>query len=274
MTLPSSPIALEVVQFSFRLGEKQILEAISFQVAQGEYVSIIGPNGAGKTTLLKCLIGIYPGGRGEIRWFGRSLGAYPRRQLARRISYVPQADGRLPPFTVEEFVLLGRYPYLSPFTTIRPEDRQAARQAMEATQVAHLADRLLETLSGGERQKVFLAAALAQGADVFLLDEQTTFLDYHHQAEIRALLRRLNAAGRTILTVTHDVNPAVLDSQRILALREGRLVFSGPPEHLMQPDVLRNIYSAELVLMPHPSTGQPIILPPALETNAEQKRLE
>ena len=274
MTLSSSKIALEVVRFSFRLGEKQILQEISFQVAEGEYLSIIGPNGAGKTTLLKCLIGIYTVGQGGIRWFGRPLEEYRRRQLARRISYVPQADGRLPPFTVEEFVLLGRYPYLSPFTTIRPWDRQAAQEAMEATQVADLADRLLETLSGGERQKVFLAAALAQGADVLLLDEPTTFLDYHHQAEIRALLRRLNAAGRTILAVTHDVNPAALDSQRILALREGRIAFCGPPEHLMQPEVLRNIYSAELLLMPHPSTGQPIIVPTALETNENQERLK
>jgi len=263
MTLPSSKIALEVVGFSFWLGDKQILQDISFQAAEGEYVSIIGPNGAGKTSLLKCLLGIYRGGQGVIRWFGRPLGGYKRRQLARRISYVPQADGRLPPFTVEEFVLLGRYPYLSPFTTIRPEDRQAARQAMEATQVADLADRLLETLSGGERQKVFLAAALAQGADVLLLDEPTTFLDYHHQAEIRALLRRLNAAGRTILTVTHDVNPAALDSHRILALREGRIVFYGPPGQLMQPDILRHIYGTELALVVHPITGQMIIVPDA-----------
>lgn len=265
MSCPSVEIALEVAKFSFRLGQKTILEDISFQVRRGEYVSIIGPNGAGKTTLLKCLNGIYTGGQGVIRWFGRPLGEYKQKELARRISYVPQADGRLPPFTVEEFVLLGRYPYLSPFTTIQPEDREAARQAMEATQVTDLADRLLETLSGGERQKVFLAAAAAQGAEVLLLDEPTTFLDYRCQAEIRQLLRRLNAAGHTILAITHDVNPAALDSQRILALREGRLVFGGPPGELMQPKTLRNIYGAELVLVPHPSTGQPVIVPGTTE---------
>ncbi|HPP52634.1 MAG TPA: ABC transporter ATP-binding protein [Thermoguttaceae bacterium] len=267
MSCPPVEIALEVAKFSFRFGQKVILEDISFQVRRGEYVSIIGPNGAGKTTLLKCLTGIYPGGQGVIRWFGRPLGEYKQKELARRISYVPQADGRLPPFTVEEFVLLGRYPYLSPFTTIQPEDLQAARQAMEAAQVMQFADRLLETLSGGERQKVFLAAALAQGADVLLLDEPTTFLDYRCQAEIRQLLRRLNGTGRTILAVTHDVNPAVLDSRRLLALREGRIVFCGPPDELMQPEVLRSIYNAELVLTPHPSTGQPIIVPDAPATS-------
>lgn len=261
MTFRAPEIALEVCRFSFQLGEKPILQEISFQVAQGEYVSIIGPNGAGKTTLLKCLNGIYTGGQGTIRWFARPLEAYQRKELARRISYVPQADGRVPPFTVEEFVLLGRYPYLSPFTTIRAEDRQAARQAMEATHVTDLADRLLETLSGGERQKVFLAGAVAQGADLLLLDEPTTFLDYRHQAEIRELLRQLNASGKTILAVTHDVNPAALDSHRIIALREGRIVFCGPPEDLMQPEVLRTIYGTDLVLVCHPITGRPVIVP-------------
>ncbi len=256
-------IALEVTGFSFWFGDKRVLEDISFQIRHGEYVSIIGPNGAGKTTLLKCLNGIYRGGQGVIRWFGRMLEEYPQKELAQRISYVPQADGRLPPFSVEEFVLLGRYPYLSPFTTIQPEDRQAARQAIEATQVADLANRLLETLSGGERQKVFLAAALAQGAEVLLLDEPTTFLDYRHQAEIRRLLQRLNRAGRTILTVTHDVNTAALDSQRILALQEGRKVFDGTPEQLMQPEILRKIYAAELILVRHPSTAQPVVVPQA-----------
>ncbi len=261
MTFRAPEIALEVCRFSFQLGEKPILQEISFQVAQGEYVSIIGPNGAGKTTLLKCLNGIYTGGQGTIRWFARPLEAYQRKELAQRISYVPQADGRVPPFTVEEFVLLGRYPYLSPFTTIRAEDRQAARQAMEATHVTDLADRLLETLSGGERQKVFLAGAVAQGADLLLLDEPTTFLDYRHQAEIRELLRQLNASGKTILAVTHDVNPAALDSHRIIALREGRIVFCGPPEDLMQPEVLRTIYGTDLVLVCHPITGRPVIVP-------------
>lgn len=254
-------IALEVSDFSFWVDHRPILRQISFSVWQGEYVSIIGPNGAGKTTLLKCLLGIYGGQEGSIRWFGQPLSHYSRTELAQRISYVPQIVDPLPPFSVEEFVLLGRYPYWTPFTTIGAEDRQAVRQAMEATQVSHLADRLLETLSGGERQKVLLAAALAQGAEVLLLDEPTTFLDYRHQSEIRHLLRMLNQQGRTILAVTHDVNPAALDSHRILALRDGSLVGCGPPQELMHPEVLQNIYGIRLLLVPHPTTGQPIIIP-------------
>jgi iron complex transport system ATP-binding protein len=265
VTEARGPNAIEVRAFSFSLGEKAILRDVSFEVAQREYVSIVGPNGAGKTTLLKCLDRICEGGTGEVSVWGRPVSSYRRKELARRVSYVPQADGRVFPFTVEQFVLMGRYPYLSPFTSVRREDRQAAREALEWTHTAPFAGRLLDTLSGGERQKVYIAAAVAQGADVLLLDEPTTFLDYRHQAEIRDLLARLNAAGKTIVAVTHDVNRAALDSRRIVALREGRVVFCGEPIALMAPDVLRDIYGAELLLVAHPHTGLPVIVPGAAE---------
>jgi len=179
---------------------------------------------------------------------------------------VPQADGRVFPFTVEQFVLMGRYPYLSPFSTIGPDDRKALGEAMDLTGIREFADRRLDTLSGGERQKVYLAAALAQGADVLLLDEPTTFLDYRHQAEIRRLLARARRqSGVTIVAVTHDVNLAALESDRIVALRDGSVVFTGTPREVMQPDVLGRIYGTSLLLMDHPRTGLPIIVPAAAE---------
>ncbi len=257
-------IAVDVRGFSFRLGRTQILHDVSFSVRVGEYLSIIGPNGAGKTTLLKCLDRILVGGTGEIDVLGRPLHSYRQRELAHRISYVPQADGRLFPFTVEQFVLMGRYPYLSPFSSVSSRDRDAVGEAMQMTGTAEFADRLLGTLSGGERQKVYIAAALAQGANVLLLDEPTTFLDYRHQKEIRDVLVRANAqSGVTIVTVTHDVNRAVLDSDRIVALREGRVVFSGRPREVMQPAVLRQIYQTQLLLVEHPGTKLPVIVPDA-----------
>lgn len=265
MSDPRAQPALEVRRFSFSLADKAILREVSFSVAAEEYLSIVGPNGAGKTTLLKCLDRIYTGGSGDIAVFGRPLASYRQKDLARRLSYVPQADGRVPPFTAEQFVLMGRYPYLSPFTSVRREDRLAAREAMEVTGTAEFAGRPLDTLSGGERQQVYVAAAVAQGADVLLLDEPTTFLDYRHQAEVRALLARLNAAGKTIVAVTHDVNRAALDSRRVVALREGRVVFCGEPGELMRADALRAIYGAELLLVAHPGTGLPVIVPAAAE---------
>lgn len=263
MSRSGEPSVIEMRGFSFRLESKDILHNVSLTVRQGEYLAIVGPNGAGKTTLLKCLDRIYTGGTGEIRVFGRPLASYRQKELARRISYVPQADGRVFPFTVAQFVLLGRYPYLSPFSSIGKEDRRAVSQALERTGTTEFSDRLLDTLSGGERQKVYIAAALAQGADVLLLDEPTTFLDYRHQAEVRALLARVNASGVTVVTVTHDVNRAVLESHRIVALRSGSVVFCGPPAEIMKPEVLQAIYETEFLLVPHPHVDLPVIVPRA-----------
>jgi iron complex transport system ATP-binding protein len=258
---PAQSVVIAIRDFSFRVGEKPILRGVSFSVRSGEYLSIIGPNGAGKTTLLRCLDRILTGGSGRIEVFGRPLGDFTQKELARRLGYVPQADGRVFPFTVEQFVLMGRYPYLSPFSSIRREDREAVRDALQMTGTRQFQDRLLDTLSGGERQKVFIAAALAQGADVLLLDEPTTFLDYRHQAEIRELLARVNHSGTTIVAVTHDVNRAVLDSDRIVALREGSVAFCGRPEDVMQPSVLGRIYGTEFLLVEHPHAALPMIVP-------------
>jgi iron complex transport system ATP-binding protein len=263
-TTPDSPI-FAVREFSFALGGKTILDRISFDVRSGESLAVVGPNGAGKTTLLKCLNRILVGGSGEIVLDGRPLAGYSRKQLARWMSYVPQADAQAVAFTVEQFVLMGRYPYLSPFSPIGRSDREAVREAMSLTGTAALADRLLGTLSGGERQKVYLAAALAQGAPIMLLDEPTTFLDYHHQDEIGELLARTAAiTRRTTISVTHDVNRAALGSDRIVALRDGRVVFDGPPHDIMRPDELQRIYGSPFLLVAHPQTGLPMIVPRAV----------
>ncbi len=258
----TSTRVLEIDKFSFGIGPKEILHDVSFSVNQGEYLSIVGPNGAGKTTLLKCIDRIYRGGTGQITVFGLALQSYRQRDLARRLSYVPQADGRVFPFTVEQFVLMGRYPHLNPFSSIGYEDREAVRQVMERSGVEEFAPRKLDTLSGGERQKVYIAAALAQGAEVLLLDEPTTFLDYRHQAEVRDLLAEVNRnSGVTVVAVTHDVNRAAMDSHRIVALSAGSVVFDGTPGEIMQPKVLERIYGTPFLLVGHPQGDVPIIAP-------------
>jgi iron complex transport system ATP-binding protein len=261
---PTRETVIEIRNFSFRFGSTQILSDVSFTVQRGEHLSIVGPNGAGKTTLLKCVDRILTGGVGEIRICGRPLESYRQRELARLISYVPQADGRVFPYTVEQFVLMGRYPYLSPFSPVSKEDRQAVREALELTGTTLFADRRLDTLSGGERQKVYIAAALAQGANVLLLDEPTTFLDYRHRAEIESLLVRANKlSGVTVVAVTHDVNHAALQSDRIVALCEGSVAFCGRPEGIMNPDVLERIYGISFSLVDHPRAPLPMIVPRA-----------
>jgi iron complex transport system ATP-binding protein len=256
---------VEVSGFTLEIGGVRILRDVSLAVTEGEFVSVIGPNGAGKTTLLRCMMRILAGGTGEILIAGRVLGSYTQRELARVVSYVPQADGRLLPFTVREFVMMGRYPHLSPFSVTAPEDVAAVERAMEMTGTAPFADRPLDTLSGGERQGALIAAALAQGAKLLLLDEPATFLDPRHEAEMARLLRRANREGGvTIVAVTHDVNAAALRSDRVVALKDGAVVFAGTGRELMTDTALELIYDKRFLMVEHPTAGMPVAVPDAL----------
>lgn len=253
---------IEIASLGFSFGRVQVLRDISVNVERGEYLSIIGPNGAGKTTLLKCINRILTGAAGEIRVMGRPLAAYRQAELARLVGYVPQAGGRVFPFSVYELVLMGRYPYLSPFTSVGRRDRDAVDRSLEVTRTAGLARRRYHTLSGGERQRVQIAAALAQEGDILLLDEPTTFLDPHHQAEIFEILHRVNAEqGVSVLAVTHDVNSAALSSHRILALREGACAYLGPADGVMNNETLSRLYGKDFLFVSHPLSGRPMIVP-------------
>ena len=254
--------AIEIQDFSFSLGDKPILHNISLRIIEGEYFTIIGSNGAGKTTLLRCIDKIVRGGRGKIFICGKSLDEYKQAELAKIIGYVPQSDGRQFPFTVHEFIMMGRYPHLSPFSSIEKLDEDAVINAMRQTGTTEFSDRILGTLSSGERQKVFIASALAQEAKILLLDEPTTFLDYKHQSEIQKLLKRINReAGATIISVTHDINSAVLSSDKILALHSGRIVFSGEPAKVMDNETLEKVYGRRFIFADHPVTGQKMVMP-------------
>jgi ABC-type cobalamin/Fe3+-siderophores transport system ATPase subunit len=259
----NTAVVLEARNFSCHIGDKAILRDVSFQIRRGQYISIVGPNGAGKTTLLKALDRMMIGRvSGELDIGGTPWQDWKQSDLAKLAALVPQADSRALPFSVEQFLLMCRYPYMSPFATVRPDDRQAVREAMAGADVTVFAQRRMDTLSSGERQRVSIAAALAQGAAIWLLDEPTTFLDYRHQDEILSLVARANKeSGVTVVAVTHDLNHAVLESDRILALREGEVAFYGTPELIMKPDVLQRIYGASLLLVDHPKAGLPMIVP-------------
>jgi len=253
---------IEIKNLSFSIARKRILDSISFTIDAGEYLSIIGPNGAGKSTLLKCLMRIYPVETGMIHFRGVLIQKFSQKALAREICYVPQSDGRFFPFTVEEFILLGRYPYLSPFTSVRQTDKAAVHQALTLTQTSHLAKRQINTLSGGEKQIVFIAAALAQGSPILLLDEPTTFLDPKHESEIYRILRKLNQQLKmTIIVVTHNINQAALQSDRLIILKNGQLTFCGPASQIMTNDILAPAYDMNFRFMSHPTTGQTVIAP-------------
>lgn len=254
---------LRIRDLSFSLAGSPILDGISFTLEKGGYLSVIGPNGAGKSTLLKCLMRLHERGttRGEIRLNGRPLSDYGQRELAARISYVPQAGGWIPPFTVAELARLSRYPHLAGGGSFRKADLEAADKALRLTGVQNLASRRLADLSGGERQKAFVAAALAQGAEIILLDEPASFLDPKHTAELHRLLRVLNNEhGITMLTVTHDLNHPLAAGGEILVLREGRQIFFGPARDMVNGGILEEAFSHSFIRFQHPVTGRPTLL--------------
>jgi len=257
-----SDAALEISELSVTLGDHRVLRDVSLSVPRGARVSVVGPNGAGKTTLLKSVMRIVEAQATSVHVCGRRLGHYTQRELAKVISYVPQSDGRLLPFTAGEFVRMGRYPHLSPFSALTAEDEDVVRRAMEQTGTTRYAMRSLATLSGGERQSVFIAAALAQGARLLLLDEPATFLDPRHQDEIYHLLARVNVESSvTILSVTHDVNAAALHSDRVVALKDGTVVFAGKPRELMTAETLSQIYDTRFTFVDHPDADLPMVVP-------------
>ncbi len=257
---------LEARSVSCSIGRKQILDSISFEIQKGEFISLIGPNGAGKTTLLKCLMKILPTGSGSIHINGYELRSITQKKLALYAAYVPQADSRYLPFTAEEFVMTGRYPHLSPFTSCSDTDRSAVRKAMEMTGTENLASRRMACLSGGERQLVMIASSLAQGAEIMLLDEPAAFLDPGHESSVMRLLRDINVKkGTTVIMVTHDINRAILSSGRSLVLDRGRIEYFAESTGLAASGVLERVYGRRFDYIQHPFAGSDIILPDVKE---------
>ncbi len=252
---------IELSGISLDLDGSTILSDVSFRLEKNRAVSIVGPNGAGKTTLLKCIMRLITGYRGRISLFGEDTRSLTPKNLARRISYVPQAGGVRVPYTVEEFVAMGRYPYRSPFAPLSADDRRATKSALELTGLTDFAGRMMDTLSGGERQAAFIAGALAQETPVMLLDEPDVFLDYRHQELVRRLLETITREKRsTIIQVTHDINRAAWSSSRVIALKSGRIAFDGTPEKLLQPDRLLEIYGTPFVIGRRPDIDRPIAM--------------
>ena len=233
---------IQIQNLSLALNDVSILNNVSLNVATGEYVSIIGPNGAGKTTLLRCLLGMYPHS-GTVQINGVENTAYESREMARTISYVPQTHDIEFPLTVYDFVMMGRYPYLKPLSGESRRDIEAVENALEMTETSAFRKRTLRTLSGGERQKVYIAAALAQETPIILLDEPGTFLDYRHQTDVMKLLKKINTESEvTILAVNHDLNSAAQWSDRLIGLKDGSVFCSGTPDEILQPDPLAALF--------------------------------
>ncbi len=237
---------LSAAGLGWEAGGRGILIDIDVELGDRECMAVVGPNGAGKTTLLRVMAGLLEPSSGALSWKTIPYDQISRKDLARRIAYVPQSRPLRVPLTVEHLVLLGRYPYLSAFRLAPSQsDFEVVQQSLELTGMEKLRRRQLETLSGGERQSAYIAAALAQEAEILILDEPTAHLDPSHQRQIAALLLRLKRErGLAILVATHDLNFASLIADRILALRSGSAVACEPPADLLRPGRLSDIFDA------------------------------
>jgi iron complex transport system ATP-binding protein len=234
------------------------LAPLSLTVEQGEILGVIGPNSAGKTTLIRLLTRVVQPSAGEIRLGDRPLASLPAAHLAREVAVVPQELPQAFPFTVEQLVLMGRYPHNPGRYFEGVDDRAVARAAMAATGVLELAALPLDELSGGERQRAVLARALAQEPRLLVLDEPTAHLDLRYQAECVGLLRRVNRERRmTVILVAHDLNLAAEVCDRLLLLSAGRVARLGPPEQVLEEELLRSVYGCDVIVDKGPLGARP-----------------
>lgn len=243
-------------------GQSFTLKGLTLDVREGSLTALLGPNGCGKTTLLKLLAGILAPSSGRVALRGRALSTMPRLEVARAIATVPQETHPAFDYTCLEMVLMGRHPYLGAFTLEGPADIQIAHDAMTATGTAHLAARQYMTLSGGEKQRVVIAAALAQSGHVLLLDEPTASLDLGFQLEIAALLQRLNRErGVTMVLATHDVNLAASLCDSVIMMKSGRIIAHGPTRDVLTASAVSHLYDIDADVAWHERAGHLTITP-------------
>ncbi|MEE1131151.1 MAG: heme ABC transporter ATP-binding protein [Caryophanon sp.] len=256
---------LHVQQVSGGYGNEAYVQDVSFTVQKGEILGVLGPNGSGKSTMLKLISGALPMLSGDVALQGKPLRAYAPKELAKKLAVLPQLHANTFTHTVREVVSLGRYPHQSGFfSSWRDEDERAVVQAMAQTNITQYADTEMEFLSGGEQQRVFVAQALAQKADVLFLDEPTNHLDIAHQRQLLDMVRtEAKMHGLTVVSIFHDMNLAALYCDRLLLMEKGRVRIIGEPHEVLIETQIEQVYDVDVVTRAHPkeATPQVTILP-------------
>ncbi|WP_371480009.1 ABC transporter ATP-binding protein [Kitasatospora sp. NBC_00315] len=265
MTAPlTTAHRLEARDLTLAYEARTVVEGLDLAVPDGRVTVIVGPNACGKSTLLRALGRLLRPTRGAVLLDGSELARVPTRRIAQRIGLLPQSPLAPEGITVGDLVARGRQPHQSWWQQWSAEDEEAVAEALLRTSTAELADRSVDELSGGQRQRAWIAMALAQGTDILLLDEPTTFLDIAHQVEVLDLVRRLNVEkGRTVVAVLHDLNQAARYADHLVAMRDGRIVAQGAPTEIVTAALVREVFGLESVIVPDPVTGTPLVVPGA-----------
>lgn len=251
---------LEVRNLSVSIGGREIIKDISFSAEKSENISLIGTNGAGKTTLLRAVSSLLEHS-GNVFANGTDVALLKEKEKAKLISFVPQGAEIKGDFEVSHFLELSRYSYKKPWEKLSKDDKAAIGKAVELTGIAEFTKRRIATLSGGERQRVLIAGAIAQESSILLLDEPLTYLDPVQRIGISEIIRKIAASGRLVITVTHEINEAIVFSDRILALKNGNLVFDGTPENLLQSGTLATLFDCGFVELGTARNGRNLVFP-------------
>ncbi len=243
-------------------GDDIVVDGLDLDVPDGQVTAVIGPNGCGKSTLLRALGRLLKPKSGEVLLDGRPLDRIPTRDVARIIGLLPQSPVAPDGLTVADLVMRGRHPHQNWFRQWSAADQDIVTEALEWTDMRELAGRPVDTLSGGQRQRAWISMALAQGTDLLLLDEPTTYLDLSHQIDVLDLVARLHAErGRTIVMVLHDLNLAARYADHVVAMRAGRIVAQGPPAEVFTVELLADVFGLAALVVPDPATGTPLVVP-------------
>ena len=260
MTEASFLLEARDISFSYG-GGREVFGNVSFGVAAGEVFAILGPNGVGKSTLLGCVAGLHRPSSGQVFVDGAPLTSYPRIQLAQRLGYVEQRTELAFDYRVEDYVVMGRAPYVGYTGRPTEEDRDASLACLERMGVAHLADRVYRELSGGERQQVDIARVLAQRPHVLILDEPTSALDFGNQAKVLQIVRDLATEGMAVVMTTHDPNHAIALDMRVGLLKPGGAWQVGSARDVLTSEALSAVYGTDVRVGTLPALGRPVCAP-------------
>lgn len=245
---PVLPLVIKDITFSY--DQKEVLKGIGGTFYEGTFYSIVGPNGSGKTTWLKLIAGINKKQQGSIELFGEAVESLGNKEVAKRLSFVPQMFNIQYAYTVEEVVAMGRYPYMNRFSSLSDEDASLVQMAIDETNLNELKDRYVNELSGGELQRVIIARAIAQDTDIIILDEPISHLDIHYQYEIVTLLKRLcREKKKTVITVLHDLNVTMNHCDHILLIKDGRVMTEGEPLKVLNEEVIQKVYGLKVKII-------------------------